>query len=116
MYKTVFDRMPIAAVYLGNDGKVLLWNKMATKLLGYESEYATGKNIDIIIPERFKARHNAGYAAAIKSGITKFIGKEPLKAKAIKKDGSKIILSVKMSMIKDGDIVNGIAEVMEKAE
>lgn len=29
MYKTVFERMPIAAVYLDNDGKVLLWNKMA---------------------------------------------------------------------------------------
>ncbi len=108
--------MPIAAVYLDNDGKVLLWNKMAEKLLGYESEYVIGKNIDIIIPERFKARHNAGYAAAIKSGITKFEGGEPLKAKAIKKNGSKIILSVRMSMIKDGDIVNGIAAVMDKTE
>ncbi len=95
MYKTVFEHLPLAAVYLDNAGKIVLWNRMAEKLLGYESEYIVGKNINIIIPERFKERHNTGYTAAIKAGKTKFEGGEPLKAKAI--------INVRMAMIKDNE-------------
>ncbi len=103
MYKTVFEHLPVAAVYLDNAGKIVLWNRMAEKLLGYKSKYIIGENISIIIPDRFKARQNAGYAAAIKMGKTKFENGESLKAKAIKKDGDKVIINVRMAMIKDNE-------------
>ena len=48
-------------------------------------------------------------------GKTKFENGESLKAKAIKKNGDKVIINVRMAMIKDNITVNGIIAVMEKA-
>jgi len=100
IYKTLIENAPVAMIYLDKDGRIVVWNKKATELLGYSSEEAVGKSADLIIPERFRAAHNAGYANAISQGKSKFEGSS-MKAKAIKNDGTKIIINVRMSMIKD---------------
>ncbi len=85
IYKKIVDQAPVAIIYLERDGKIVIWNRKASKLLGYSSEDAVGQSIDLIIPERFRAAHNAGYANAITKGKSKFEGTGPMKAKAVKK-------------------------------
>ncbi|NOZ84436.1 MAG: PAS domain S-box protein [Epsilonproteobacteria bacterium] len=83
IYKKIIDQAPIAVIYLGRNGKIIVWNKKASELLGYSSEDAIGQSIDLIIPERFRAAHNAGYTNAIAKGKSKLEGNSPMKAKAV---------------------------------
>ena len=116
IYKKIVDQAPVAIIYLGRDGKIIVWNREASKLLGYSSEDAVGQAIDLIIPERFRAAHDAGYANAIAKGKSKFEGTGHMKAKAVRSDGTKLIINVRMSMIRDdNNEITGMLAFVEKA-
>lgn len=42
-------------------GKITLWNHAAEDMFGYTAREALGQNLDIITPERFRARYWEGY-------------------------------------------------------
>ncbi len=115
IYKTLVENAPVAMIYLDKENRIVVWNKKATELFGYSSEEAVGKPADLIIPERFRAAHNAGYAKAINRSKSKFEGESPMKAKAVRSDGTKVIINVRMSMIRDenGNAI-GMLAIAEK--
>ncbi len=67
-------------------GKITLWNRAAEEMFGYTAAEALGQNLDIITPERFRARHWEGYHHSMETGTTKY-GKQTLRVPAIHKDG-----------------------------
>jgi PAS domain-containing protein len=51
-----------AVIVADVDGEIVFWNEAATRLFGWTSREAIGETLDLIIPERLRARHWAGYA------------------------------------------------------
>ena len=46
-----------AILFADREGTISLWNKGAEAMFGYTAEEATGKSLDLIIPENLRGRH-----------------------------------------------------------
>jgi PAS domain S-box-containing protein len=80
------------------DGKIVLWNPAATRLFGYSAEEAIGQSLDLIIPERFRARHWQGYREVMATGKTKYQS-DVLRVPAQRKDGSVLSIAFTVSLL-----------------
>jgi PAS domain S-box-containing protein len=81
-------------------GKITLWNRAAEEMFGYTAAEALGQNLDIITPERFRARHWEGYRHSMETGTTKY-GKQTLRVPALHKDGHTLSIAFTVAMLRD---------------
>jgi superfamily II DNA/RNA helicase len=56
-----------AIIAAGADGRIIFWNPAATRIFGFSEVEALGQSLDLIIPERFRARHWEGIARSWKA-------------------------------------------------
>ncbi|ESJ21406.1 PAS sensor protein [Cupriavidus sp. HPC(L)] len=93
-------------------GAITLWNPAAQRMFGYTEAEALGQSLDLIIPERLRARHWQGYDKTMASGITRY-GSELLKVPAIDKDGKAMSIAFTVALLKDAaGTVTGIVAVI----
>ena len=57
-----------AIVACDDDGMIRFWNPGAVRIFGFTAEEAVGQSLDIIIPERLRARHWDGYRKTMRTG------------------------------------------------
>lgn len=91
---------PDAMVYCDLQGTIQLWNQAATAMFGHEAGHALGRSLDIIIPERFRAAHWAGFERAVSTGVARYHG-QVLTTRAEHADGRKLYVDLAFSMIRD---------------
>src|SRR5262249_44357656 len=87
--REIVDRAQDAIILADRDGLIRLWNSGAEAMFGYRAEEAVGQTLDLIIPERLRARHWAGYREVMATGATRYAG-QVLAVPAIRKDGASI--------------------------
>ncbi|VVE69128.1 Sensor protein FixL [Pandoraea anapnoica] len=91
---------------------ITLWNSGAQKMFGFSAEEAVGQPLDIIIPDRLRARHNEGYAKTMETGQTKY-GSDLLKVPAAHKDGRAMSIAFTVALLHgDAGEVTGIVAVI----
>lgn len=93
-------------------GAIVFWNAAAERMFGFGASEALGRSLDLIVPERQRARHWQGYHQTMASGITKY-GADLLRVPALHKDGRTLSIAFTVSLLKSpqGD-VRGIAAVV----
>src|SRR5690606_33628213 len=64
----LIEQIPDAVIYADRDGAIRIWNDGAARIFGFSREEALGRSLDIIIPERLRARHWRGYAKMMRTG------------------------------------------------
>jgi PAS domain S-box-containing protein len=64
--------MPDAIVYADAEGVIRFWNSGATRIFGFAEAEAIGQSLDIIIPERLRARHWEGFRATMQTGRSRY--------------------------------------------
>jgi PAS domain S-box-containing protein len=102
LFQRVVESMPEAVVVSDGDGVIRFWNSGAEAMFGYTAAEAVGQTLDIIIPERFRARHWEGYRTVMSTGVTRY-GRELLAVPAIRKDGRRISLEFSIALLRDDD-------------
>jgi PAS domain S-box-containing protein len=101
-----------AVVVADTDGLVRFWNPAAERIFGITETEALGQSLDLIIPERFRARHWAGYREVMRTGVTRY-GTDILRVPAMRKDGRRISIAFTVALLEDGGgRVTGIAAIM----
>jgi PAS domain S-box-containing protein len=70
-------------------------------MFGYSAAEALGQSLDLIIPERFRARHWDGYRQVMATGVTSY-GERLLAVPAMRKDGQRISIEFSIALMKDG--------------
>lgn len=83
-------------------GTIVFWNRAAERLFGYAAGEATGQSLDLIIPERFRARHWDGYKVVMQSGVTRY-GADVLRVPALHKEGRAISIAFTVCLIHGRD-------------
>ncbi|WP_029113140.1 PAS domain S-box protein [Mycobacterium sp. URHB0044] len=103
-----------AIVVADPDGIIRLWNDGAARMFGYSAAEATGKDLDLIIPEKLRARHNKGYRETMATGITRYAD-SLLSVPATHKDGHRLSIEFSVALLRDdaGEIV-GISAIMRE--
>src|SRR6476620_6585990 len=86
----ILEGSPDAIVVCDRAGTVHYWNASAERTFGFAAAEALGVSMDFIIPERFRARHWAGWEAAMGAGTTHYGAGQLLAVPALHKDGRHI--------------------------
>jgi len=95
----IVDATQDAIIFSDESGLIGLWNSGAESIFGYSSEEAIGQSLDIIIPEKLRARHWEGYRKVMASGSTRY-GRELLAVPAMRKDGTRISIEFSIVLVR----------------
>jgi len=102
-------------------GTIEFVNRSAEALFGYRREEMVGSPVDMIVPERFRAAHNAGLKRVMAGGETKLVGKS-IELSALKRDGSEFPIELSLATWRDerglnfGAIIRDISERRKRDE
>ena len=110
LFKAIAEQIPDALIYADRDGVIRLWNRGAEALFGFPAAEAVGASLDIIVPERFRAAHWAGFHKAIESGQTK-PGDPVRSTRSLHHDGRKLYADLSFGIVKDagGAVIGAVA-------
>jgi PAS domain S-box-containing protein len=102
-----------AIVASDKDGIIKFWNPGAERIFGYTSGDAIGQSLDIIIPERLRARHWQGYRQVMATGESRYGHGDVLAVPGLRKDGGGLSLEFTIVPIRDetGQMI-GMAAIM----
>jgi len=82
-------------------------------MFGYTAAEALGQSMDLIVPERQRARHWEGWDRVMATGVTRY-GHDVLAVPALKKDGTRISVEFYILLLRapTGEIL-GAAALMQ---
>jgi PAS domain S-box-containing protein len=98
--RRIVEEIPEAVIVADRDGLVRLWNGAAEVMFGYSADEALGQSLDLIVPERFRARHWDGYRRVMTTGVSSY-GQRLLAVPAMRKDGQRISIEFSIVLLKD---------------
>jgi PAS domain S-box-containing protein len=98
-----------AIVCVDLTGTIRIWNRGAQDVFGFSAKDALGHSLDLIIPERFRQAHWAGFERAIANGRTR-LGSQVRTTRALHKDGRKLYVDLSFGLITapDGKVVGAL--------
>lgn len=94
--KTFATSTTDALIEIDSSGNVLLWNKAASIMFGYEESEVIGKPVRMIIPERFKKSHDQGIKRVNGNGEKHVIGRV-VELAGLRKDGTEFPIELTLS-------------------
>jgi PAS domain S-box-containing protein len=114
LYRRIVEDSPLAILFADKEGAIRLWNTGAEAMFGYSAEEALGQSLDLIVPERQRARHWEGWTRVMASGVTKY-GREPLAVPAMKKDGTRISIEFHILLLRSqgGELLGAAAMIQD---
>ena len=108
----IIDGSDDAVIHADRDGIIRLWNAAAERMFGHSSDEALGQTLDLIVPEKHRARHWEGYDRVVATGETAYAG-SLLAVPALSRDGKRISVEFSVTLVKDEtDRVEGVAAIM----
>jgi PAS domain S-box-containing protein len=97
-YQHVVEALGDAVVICDRDGVIRVWNAAAERLFGFAPTEALGSSLDLIVPERLRARHWAGFDKALATGQTRY-EHDVLHVPATHKDGRALSIAFTVGLL-----------------
>lgn len=115
----ILDGSPDAVLICDRAGIVRFWNAAAERVFGFSAAEALGSSMNLIIPERLRVRHWAGWEAAMTTGATRYGEGQLLTVPALHNNGRQISIEFSIQLLKDADgriewVVAIVREVTER--
>jgi PAS domain S-box-containing protein len=98
----LLEALADAVVACDAKGAIVVWNAAAERLFGWTRAEAMGQSLDLIIPERLRARHWEGYDKTMETGHTKY-GHDTLRVPAVDKAGRSMSIAFTVAMLFGAD-------------
>lgn len=100
-----------AVIVADHAGTIVFWNAAAERIFGWPPDEAVGKSLDLVIPERLRARHWAGYHETMATGHTDY-GDRLLEVPALHRDGRTLSIAFTVTLMQQSDGEHAIAAVI----
>jgi PAS domain S-box-containing protein len=115
LYREIVDGSPDAFILGDAEGVIRLWNAGAERIFGFTAAEALGQKMDLIIPERLRARHWDGYDRTMATGKSRYGAGDMLAVPAITKDGRSISIEFTIQMLHGpaGELLGPLAIIRE---
>src|SRR5512139_1204495 len=112
------DRLPLAMVLVGSDGRIALVNAQAEAMFGWSREDLVGRPLDDLVPERFRDAHPSYRAGFLASPRARAMGAgRDLFAR--RRDGSEFPVEIGLNPVpvEGGTLVlSAIVDITERKE
>lgn len=102
IYRPIIEQIADAIIYSDSEGIIRVWNAAAMEIFGYTKDEAIGQSLDLIIPERLRAAHWAGFNRAMERGMTQHAGRATV-TRALTRDGGSVFVEMSFAVVTDGD-------------
>ncbi len=96
--EALVESAPDAVIVSDAEGRIVLANAEAERLLGYDRTELLGRDVEMLIPDRFRARHVQHRGAYLKDPRTRPMG-IGLNLWARRRDGTEVPIDVSLSTI-----------------
>jgi len=99
---SALESAPDAIVIVDEGGSILFASRRVTSLCGYQPEEIVGKDIECLLPERFRHAHLGHRRNYTRNARPRPMGIE-LDLYALRKDGTELPVEISLSPIRDGE-------------
>jgi PAS domain S-box-containing protein len=115
LYKQIVENSADAIIFGDAEGRIRLWNAGAQSLFGFTAAEVLGQSMDIIIPERLRARHWEGYDKVMAAGKSRYGSGDLLAVPALTKGGRTISIEFTIQMLKGpgGELLGPVAIIRD---
>ncbi len=94
--EAIFGSTSDAIVTADAQGQVITWNPAAERIFGYNEDEILGQPLTLLIPERFRAAHEAGLSRVVRTGQTKVIG-QTMQLTGLRKSGDEFPIELSLA-------------------
>ena len=97
-FRSVAESATDAIVAADQEGEIISWNRGAERIFGYTEPEVLGKALSMLMPERFRALHDAGIKRVVDGGVaaSKVIG-NTVEVMGLRKDGREFPLELSLA-------------------
>jgi PAS domain S-box-containing protein len=101
-----------AVIIADPNGTIVFWNHAAELLFGWSAPEATGRSLDLIVPDRLRDRHWTGYQRVMATGQTDYGGRL-LEVPALHRDGRSLSIAFTVTLLHRPDgTIRGIGALV----
>lgn len=101
LFEKIVREAADAIVYADAEGVIRFWNAGAERLFDYGAAEAIGQSLDLIIPEKLRARHWEGFRQVMQTGKSRYGAGDLLAVPAQRKDGARISVEFTIVPMRD---------------
>lgn len=105
LFRGLLEAAPDAMVIVDADARIVLTNRQVVNLFGYEPDELVGRDIETLVPERYRAGHHA-----LRDGFLRHPGMRPMgsgrELYAVRRDGTEFPVEISLSpLVTDGGVL-----------
>ena len=114
-FRQVVELAPNAIVAVEKKGKIVLVNKQAEKIFGYQRQELIGQSIEVLVPERFRGGHPGHRSAFSATPEARPMG-AGRDLYAVRKDGTEFPVEIGLNPVETGQGVLILSEIVDITE
>jgi rsbT co-antagonist protein RsbR len=118
LFRALLESAPDAMVIAGPDGRIVLVNRQAEVLFGYDREELAGQKVEVLVPQRLHGRHVQHRDGFFATPAVRPMGAD-LELLGVRRDGSEFPVEISLSPLntESGALVSAaIRDVTERRE
>lgn len=114
-YRAILNSAPDAMVLIDDSGLIELVNTQTEKMFGYGREELLGKEMEFLIPERYRAGHKAKKKGFLKAPEVREMG-SGLELYALHKNGTEFLVEIALSYVVTNGKLSACAAIRDMSE